>query len=218
LEVHVTGDVIEEFAEADAVEVHAEGFLEGFEAFIGDEVDTVGLADVKDDGFEGGVIELDGDFLIEDLLHTALLGGEVEEGAFHVIGSAEGGGDVGGGFDLVEGVTDVFTWWEAAVFLFEEEFGDGGVEDGVTGVDFADGGFEVLGLAEFALFCDPGADAFDGFVPGVLFGEGFDAGAGFFPFIFAGEVEDGFEFGVVFDAVEDAFFGGGGFVGGGGVG
>lgn len=218
LEVHITGDVIEEFAEADAVEVHAEGFFEGFEAFIGDEVDAVGLADVEDDGFEGGVIELDGDFLIEDLLHAALLGGEVEEGAFHVIGTAEGGWDVGGGLDLVEGVTDVFTWWEAAVFLFEEEFGDGGVEDGVTGVDFADSGFEVLGLAEFALFGDPATDAFDGFVAGVLFREGFDTGAGFLPFIFPCEVEYGLEFGVMFDAIEDTFLLGYGFGGGSGVG
>jgi hypothetical protein len=57
------------------------------------------------------------------------LGGEVEEGAFEVVGSAEGGWHVGCRFDLVEGVTDVFTGWEAAVFLFEEEFGYGGIKD-----------------------------------------------------------------------------------------
>src|SRR5690606_11334108 len=155
LDVEVARHVPEELVELHLLEVDTQGLLEGGKVLVRDEVDALRLAKVEDDRLERGVLEVDRDLLLKEIRHSPAGRLDVKHRLLADDGLAVVLRDVRRVLDLLDGVAHVLPRRQTAILLLSQETRDGGVEDGVLGVDLADLVLDGLGAAEATLLKDP---------------------------------------------------------------
>ena len=142
--------------------------LEGRQRLIGDDVDARALAEIDQNGFQGDVVQVDRDFFFQRFGHAAFGALEIEERPFLMNGLAVTVWNVGRVFDAIYRVADVLARRQPAVFLLRHDILDGRIEGGIFSLDAPDFIFQGLGAELLSLLLDPGMNAREDLVLGIL--------------------------------------------------